>query len=136
MQWKNILRWIAVIPSMIGGLVLGAIAINILSSIQRWFMGAGAESGWAQLTFWFFSSLAGGALAIYWGTKVAPSHRKIVALILGVLIVIFSVIAFLLARVYSADEGWFWPLISSVAMVIGAGYMVYQIQENKEEFEL
>jgi len=74
---------LGVLPAGIGGLFVGGIAVNLFFWLQSWFIGIGENSGWAQINYYIFSSVASSILAVYWGTRVAPSGKKIVALVLG-----------------------------------------------------
>src|SRR3989344_3860336 len=131
--WKIILRWIAVLPSAIGGLLVGSGEANIFGQLQRWFLGASSDGGWSKIIYWVVSSFCAGVLAVYWGAKVAPAHRKIVGTIIFSLVLIFAVLGFIFS-IY--ENGWFWPLLSSTAMTFGAGYVMHQIYEEGEDFNI
>lgn len=128
MNWKKILRWVAVVPASIGGLLLGSMVVNIFSAFQRWFIGASSDGGYFKIIYWLFSSFAGGALAVYWGAKVAPSHHKVASAFIAVLVLIVAVLGFL----FGSYEEFFWPLLSAIALVLGAGYMMYQVYQDQK----
>jgi LytS/YehU family sensor histidine kinase len=132
---KNILRWLAVIPSFVGGLLLGPLMVNIFFWISNWMVGLSNESGYAQITYWIISSIFGGLLSIYWGVKTAPSNRKVVAIILEILVVIIAVLAFL-GGLYTKENGVIWPLLSALALIGGSSYSLYQYYEDGENYKL
>ncbi len=111
------------------------VVMTILGRLQVWFTGMDSDGGLGKIMLWGVASLAGGALCVYWGTKTAPSHRKVIgAIITGLVIIIAFVL--LIVNIYYSDYGWFWPLISSLAMMFGAGYVMHQIYEEGENFDL
>lgn len=125
---KIILRWLAVLPSAIIGLFIGSIVTNIWFQFQAWLIGNGPEGGFAKIGFWVVSSVFGGMLSVYWAARVAPTHRREVAVIITLLVVLFAIISFRL----SYGEGWFWPLLSSTALICGAGYSILIIDEREK----
>ena len=134
MNWKNILRWISVLPATVGGLLVGSITVGLLNIIQAWFIGASSDSGFIKIgqTLSFF---AGGVLAVYWGSKVAPMYRKITSMVLFGLILIASVSVFFLI-IKSQEFSYFWFFVKQIAFVFGAGYVVHQVYEEGEDFNL
>lgn len=133
--YKKALRWIGILPAMIGGLIVGAFLVNLFSVIQIWLMGADSESGIANILRWAVSSFAGGSLSIYWAVKMAPSSHKIVGAVTTGIILICSVFLFIISVTYGSG-GWFWPLIGSISLASGAGYVMHQIYEEGENFKL
>ena len=130
MTYKKILRWIAVIPSAVGGLFVGPIGINLLAQLQSWLIGGNADGGYVKITFWVISSAIGGALAVYWASKVAPSHHKIVSAVIAGLVLLVATIGFL----FSSEDNFVWPLLGSLAMIFGSGYQMHKVYEDEENF--
>jgi len=126
---KNALRWIAVLPVAIAGIFAGTLAMNILSAINRWYVGASSDSGWARITFFLVAPAAGAALAVYWGSVVAPKGRKIVAMIIGALIVILNTLGVIGALASLNSDIW-WIVAGGVASIIAAGCVVYYFFEE------
>jgi hypothetical protein len=134
-QLKNIARWIAVVPVAVAGIFVGTIAMNIFFFIQRWFLGASSEGGWAQITFFMVAPAAGAALAVYWGAIVAPKARKVVSMIIGALVVILNTVNVIMAFAFGNPDAW-WTIASGVASVIAAGFIVYQFFTEGDDFRL
>lgn len=76
----KVLRWIAVLP--------GAITISIIVALvayysQRFF--SDDSSMYSKYVIPFSSCFAGSITSNIWGSRIAPSHQKIVSLILLIL---------------------------------------------------
>lgn len=95
--------------------------------------GLSSESGYDKVIYWVASPFFGSLLSIYWGVKIAPSNKKIVAIILEVLVIIISVMFFLLS-LYVKKDGIVWPLLSTLSFISGASYFLYQYYENGENY--
>lgn len=132
---KLTFRWLAVLPSAIGGLFIGGIAVNLLFMLQSWFVGVGQDSGWARINYYVFSSAASSVLAVYWGTRVAPKGKKVVALVLGGLMIVVSTLG-VTGAVLTQQPDLFWSIVSSLSSAVAAGYVVYQVFTEGEDFNL
>lgn len=132
---KNIGRWIAVIPAALAGIFVGTIAVNIFSLVQRWFLGASSHGGWAQITFFIVAPAAGAALAVYWGSIVAPKGRKIIAMIIGALVIVLNTVDVIMAFALQNPDAW-WTIASGIASVIAAGCIVYQFFTEGDDYRL
>lgn len=131
---KTVGRWIGVIPVAILGLFLGGIISNILFDIQAWFSGASPDSGMAMINHWILSSAISSGAAVYFGARVAPSNRKIVAMVLGALMVAGATVTVIYA--ISKGQNVIWYCLSAIAAVIAAGVVIYWFFENGEDFTL
>lgn len=132
---KNIGRWIAVLPAALAGIFVGTIAVNIFSLVQRWFLGISSDGGWAQIIFFIVAPAAGAALAVYWGSVVAPKGRKIVAMIIGTLVIILNTISVITTFALQKPDAW-WTIASGIASVIAAGWIVYQFFTEGDDYRL
>ncbi len=132
---KNIARWIAIIPAAIAGIFVGTITINIFSFFQRWFTGANSNGGWAQITFFIVAPAAGAALAVYWGTIVAPKAKEVVSMIIGALVIILNTISVVIAFTLKDPDAW-WIIASGFSSMIAAGFIVYQFFTEGDDFRL
>jgi peptidoglycan/LPS O-acetylase OafA/YrhL len=134
MNWKNILRWIGVMPAAIGGILVGAITTSLLLTIQLWLMGSISNSGFVKIAG-VVAYFAGGSLAVYWGSKTAPSHQKIVSAILTVILAIVSVIVFIFS-IGNDNFNFFWEILRYGGFIFGAGYITHQFYKKGEGFKL
>jgi hypothetical protein len=129
---KTVGRWVAVLPAAVVGLFVGSIVSNIFFMLQRFFIGGSPDSFWADFNYYIFSAGIAGAAAVYFGCLTAPSHRKIVGLVLGALVVILSTINILISAGYEIEDP-IWNILSAIATAIGAGYVVYYFFEEDKE---
>lgn len=129
------IRWVAVLPTAAVGLFLGSIFSNIFFTIQGWFLGIEPDSGFGKINFWIISSAIGSGACVYFGSKVAPSHRKIVSMVLGVLIVSFYAIG-LFSSIFTAEDQIVWKTLSAVAAIFTAGVVVYNFFEQGDDFDI
>lgn len=127
-------RWLAVIPVAIIGFVLGGIVSNIFFVIQGWFIGISPDSGFGKINFWIISSAISAGASVYFGSKIAPSHRKIVSMILAALIVGISVLS-IMGAVNSGDDV-VWSILASIAAIFAAGFVVYNFFEQGDDFSI
>ena len=119
----NYLKWIAVLPTFVGGIVVGILGANLFFFFQSWWLGVGADSGWAFLHNYVFASAIGSVLGVYWGTKIAPSHTKVVAFVLGALLVVVYVSDVIMGFVLSNPDAT-GSVVRAVVSVIAGGYVV------------
>ncbi len=132
---KIILRWLAVIPVGIIGLFLGMIVVNIFALFGAWYTGDNLESsGYYKIMYNAISPFIGGVLAVYWSAKVAPTHKKIVATVMAAIILIIDVISTMYS-ISAKENSLFWVIITGLAIAIGAGYMMYYVYENEDDFK-
>lgn len=131
---KKTLRWIAFPFSYIGGILVGAIIVLIITRINIWWIGGTTDGMWYKSSYWIFSPLVSGYLGIFWGAKTAPSNRKIVSLVLLIISVILAVLMFLGYLI--KDEGWVWPLLGAIALCIGSGIITYNFFEKGDDFTM
>lgn len=132
---KTTLRWLAFLPAAIAGLFVGGIAANLFFWVQNWFIGIEQDSGWAKINYYVLSSAVSSILAVYWGTRVAPSGRKVVALVLGGLMVALSTLG-ATGAIMSQQPDLFWSILSSASSAIAAGYVVYKVFTEGDDFSL
>lgn len=132
---KNIARWIAVIPAALAGILVGTIAINIFSLIQRWWLGASGDGAWASFTIFIFAPAVGAALAVYWGVTVAPKAKKVVSMIIGALVIILHTVNVVMAFSFQNPDAW-WMFVGGIASIIAAGYVVYYFFTKENDNKL
>ena len=135
MNWKIILRWLALLPVLIGGFFVAVIIAWIFAGIQSWYVGDNPDSGYRKIFDFIIAPALGGSFSVYWTLKVAPSHRKIVAMIAAALILLLAVVIFF-SGFYQEEISVIWYFLSSIAMSIGAGYVMYQYFEQGDDFNL
>jgi lipid-A-disaccharide synthase-like uncharacterized protein len=130
---KNIGRWLAILPVATLSYILAGIIVNLFFMIQQWFMGVGSDSGLAKINYWIFSSIGSSVAAVYFGSIIAPGYRRIVALVLGALVV--SVSCFGLLGAFFVDGSLtIWMVLSAVSAVIAAGYVVHYFYEEAQQY--
>lgn len=96
-------------------------------------MGIPTDSGLAKIHYYVFSSVASSFFAVYLGTRVAPSGRKVVVLVLGGFMVVISTFA-IIGNIMSEEQNLFWMVISFTSNVIAAGYVVYKVFTEGDDF--
>lgn len=126
---KNFARWIGVLPIAVAGLFLGGFIANIFFSIQGWFIGVDPNSGWAKINYWVLSFGISAAACVYFGSLVAPKHHKIVALVLGAIVVGLSTLTILFA--FNNSENFTWKILSAISSIIAGGMVVHHFYEEK-----
>lgn len=119
----TILRWIIVFPaSLIVAVAIGLIVGVFYSLFQE-------EGFWRSL---FGHTIAGGLtgyMVVWLGAKIAPSHKKIVAYILGVFAIAYSGMALygvLLQRDY-------WGLWQMFVLIVAVGFTLYEISKDNND---
>lgn len=128
----NVGRWIAVLPVAIAGLFLGSIISNIFFAVQRFFVGGSPDSFWVDVNYWILSAGIASAAAVYFACRTAPSHRKIVSLVIGAILVALATIS-VMSSIYEA-ENIAWTIASAIASMFGGGVVIYTFFEEGEEF--
>lgn len=125
-------RWLGVLPAAIASLFLAGIVSNLFFTFQGWFIGVGPDSGYGKIYYWIFSSAVSAAACVYFGSRVAPSHRKIVSMALAVFIVGLSTLTIVTLSIDSSDL--IWKILSSLSSIVAAGYVVYSFFEKGDDF--
>jgi hypothetical protein len=128
----KICRWIGILPTAILSMVIATGLTNLIFGIQRWFVGASPDSGFAKISYWILSSLISAGAFVYFGSKMAPQNRKVVSFILASLIIAISGI-----NVFTAfyTEDTIWKILASISSVFAAGYIVHGFYEDGEDFD-
>ena len=124
----NWLRWILVPVACILALLLVHLALAILFWLQEKFMGMG-EDAWFGLIYNHIvtGGLTGYATVII-GCLVAPSHRKVVCLAVGGILVMICGLTLLVVLA----KHQYWEAADTVATVIGVGVAIYTIFEEEQ----
>lgn len=131
---KILVLWLAVIPTAALGFILGALVANILFKFQGWFIGVNPGSGFEKINDWIISSAIGAGACVYFGSKMAPSHRKIVSMSLSAVIV--SVCTLTIISAISTNKDVIWSIFGSLAAVLTSGSIVYGFFEEGDDFTL
>ena len=122
------LRWI-LLPF---GCVLAMLLVHLLARIFFWLQGRMlglGDGAWLQLvTDYVISGGLTGYATVQVGSMIAPSHRKIVSLVVGGLVVMLSGLSI---SVMLARHQW-WNAVDVLATVIGAGIAIYSTFEAEE----
>jgi hypothetical protein len=100
--------------------------------LVSWYVvGLDAESFLLRLPTELLSNFGLGATGVYAGSRVAPSHKRLVAWALTGLVVLFS--GFLLfPAVFTAE--W-WAILAAVALALGAGHCLRVVTTATERAE-
>lgn len=129
---KTLLKWGAVLPTAAFSYILAGVIANIFFTLQQLFLGANPESLWASINYYIVSSAISAAASVYFGSRMAPSHRKIVSMVLAALVVVISTVAVVLQVFYA--EHLVWTILAATASAIAAGVVVYSFFEEGEDF--
>jgi hypothetical protein len=123
---KNVLRWVVCLP---GAAIAAWLAWVVVSVIGRW-----AASGYVDpdgfLMKAYYTLINHGVLGaafVYFGARIAPSHRKVVAIVLAVIAVLFMALSTYFAF---AQENW-WAFAACIATAVGSGAVVYSIASGE-----
>jgi len=110
------LRWIAVLPgAFIAGLV-SATAIKYVFEFSWYMAGQNPNSPIGQLTSTVFVNGMGAAAIVYLGCRIAPSHQRAVAAVLGGLVVLVMATG----TMQEIDQGRWWRVLGGISAVVGA----------------
>ena len=129
----NILRWIVIFPGALLGAWLTWIIFDfVLKLTTHMFLLYQYEpESFYSRTIAFITDIIShgvlGAMFVYLGAKIAPTHRKVVAYVLAglsFLIVGFSLYPAIIIRDMLAIGG-------AIAVVISVGVVAYEIHHNK-----
>lgn len=112
---KSILRWIAFFPAAV---IAGFLAFNIVWYIQSFTTWIVVGSGPVVEIYFirFFSYLCQGLATVYVACYVAPSFKKIVAVVTGAMVLVLSGASMFYA-ITAPDYLW---IVDSIAMDLGA----------------
>lgn len=120
--WKTILLWIAVLPAAILGMILAYGLWRIIHYISAAARFVDTDS-WINIVFTdIMSNSIAGAAFVYIGSRVAPTDRKIVAIVLtGLLLVVSGSSLFIvnfMTRDYASNLGIICGNIGSIICCI------------------
>lgn len=112
---KSILRWIAFLPAAV---IAGFLVYNIIWYIQSFMTWMFVGSGTVVEIYFvrFFSYLCQGLSTVYVACYVAPSYKKIVAVVTGVMVLVFAG-ASLFYAITVPEYLW---IVDSIALTMGA----------------
>lgn len=121
-----LLRWIAFLPVAFASAWLAWIVMNVLG---RWSLTfAGVEAGsFFDLVFQTTTAHAvmGGVFVVI-GTKIAPTHRRVVIFILAGIAVLLSGASVFAGAVV---QDW-WAMAGAVSTAVGAGGALYAVHHD------
>lgn len=125
---KSFLRWIVFLPAAV---IAGFLVYNIvwyMQSFTTWvFVGSGPV---ADIYFIrFFSYLCQGLATVYIACYVAPAFKKKVAVVSGILVLVFSGVSMFYAFTIP-DYLW---IVDSIAMSLGAIGIAISIYNEQTE---
>jgi hypothetical protein len=122
----DILRWIAFLPGATLGSWIAWMLINILGRFSLGYVGLGSDSFLGQFYFNTAGHVAMGAAFVYIGSKIAPSHRKVVSYVLAGLGLVLG--GFMLFPAIMIGRGW--AIWGAVCVVLGIGAVLYYIHQD------
>lgn len=117
------LRWFGVLPIAIVGGILAGWLVTLVNALTMDFSGFNSASLLGRLYKDAVGSGVLGAATIYFGAKVAPSHKTTTALALAGLVLVLS--GFLLFPAV-LQQDW-WAVYGAVFIVVAAGAMAWSI---------
>ena len=117
------LRWIALLPGSVICAWAACLVLNILGRFSMSYVYVEADSLLAQFYFNTAGSAAMGVAFVYFGTQIAPSHRRATAFVLASIGLVF-VGASILAGIMVSNG---WAIWSAVCTGVGAGAILYSI---------
>lgn len=128
LNFKSILRWAFVLPASFGAALLSNLIVLLGEAL-------GSISGNASPLFWIQLVNSGlcGYYFVYGGTKTAPAHRPIVAIVLAVVYGIWE--AFVVStsiRVGDKDPSYplWWFIITTIVAIAAAIVASVKLQEE------
>jgi len=124
------LRWLLVPFTSLAAMVLVSVLARLFFWFQARMTGLG-EGAWIELIE--DNIIAGGLTGfgtVYFSCMVAPSHRKIVSLVVGGLVVMLSALALVMVL---GKERW-WDAANVVATIVGTGIAIHSIYEDQENY--
>jgi curved DNA-binding protein CbpA len=120
--WKQILRWIAVLPGAAAGATVALSILNLIAYFPP-------EDGLAKLFAPIFANGAWGWTFIFSAAYIAPRAKITVAIIFAAI----CLSAFTLAALVNVrDQNW-WHLLSNVALLTGSIIAAVSITKGEED---
>ncbi|MDD4135850.1 MAG: hypothetical protein PHN66_02140 [Candidatus Shapirobacteria bacterium] len=122
---KNILRWIAVLPSSIIGMIIVFALWKIINNLTGAMMANYIDpNSWMSiLLIEVMSNMVAGVVFVSIGYKVAPNNQKITALILTILFTLIGSYSFFIvnfiSKEYFSNIGIISGIFGSVICYIG-----------------
>jgi hypothetical protein len=109
--------------SIIIALVIGAISGVLISLVQ-------VGGFWGKFLGFTSGSVSMGYFVVWVGVKIVPTHKKIVAFLIGVFAIAYSGMA-LYGNLYMRNFWGIWEMVVVIAVV---GYQLYVISTNNTDF--
>ncbi len=126
-------RWMAILPAAALSMVAATFLTNMMLTFQLAYIGATPDSWFALIQTWVVGPALSAGAFVYFGSKTAPSNRKIVSLILGAILVIMVTVGVI--STISIDGEILKMILTAIASIIAGGYIVYSFFENGDEFD-
>ncbi|MCI0447807.1 hypothetical protein L0152_31910 [bacterium] len=127
--FKSILRWLLILPAAFGT----SLVSNVVSTI---FYYLASLFGHAEPEFWIqlINSGLAGYYFVYGGTKTAPTHRPVVAIVLTVLYGIWE--AFVVSASFRIGDDpsyplW-WFIVTTIVAIVAAIGACIKLQEQSD----
>jgi hypothetical protein len=114
----KILRWVLVPPAAVAGSLLAMFLYGLITMIGNWGFGMDSDAPFNRLYQLALSGFAGGYAAVWAGAFTAPTHRKVTAITITVVVLMVCG-----AGVFAAilRKNW-WSIYQAVFIVVGAIY--------------
>jgi hypothetical protein len=122
----NWIRWPLVPIASAVTLVMVTALAKIFFFLQGSFLGLGAEAWLMRLWENIFGPGIAGFATVYVGVQVSPYGQKVVAIVIGSVMMMIGGIGFLS---YLSSGDW-WSLTNVIATVAGVGLSIYATFEN------
>jgi hypothetical protein len=87
------------------------------------------DNFWGKLVFFTISSCTTGYLVVWIGVKIAPSHKKLVAYILGIFAIAYSG----MALYGNLILGEYWSIWQMFVIIVTVGYVLYSIGTDEDD---
>src|SRR6266545_852075 len=117
----NALRWLAVLPAALGGAIavdLGLVLVNLILTAK----GDPGNPRWVQ----FVGSLFFGYFFVKIGTKVAPSHRRAVAITLCVLFLVLGLGIVAMSLATPTSDPFAWIVLCIVTGILSSCFAAFR----------
>ena len=132
---SNILLWLAVIPSIIWGFIVGVTISSLFFFIQRLFIWANTDGLLYLIQHFLLAPTAGAILGVYWWIKVAPKNSKIITIIIGILVISIYILDWITAISYNIPYLW-WKIIWDICSIIWIYHITSQFYKKWKNFYL
>ena len=126
-KFKIAVRWIAVLPGAVLGFFISYALIKLFNLLSNWFAEVSPDSPFASFTDNVILAGFAGFIFVYFGCKIAPNHKKIVAYCLTGLIILFCGMGLSIA----ISDGIFWNIVGDIFPGVGAIIALYQINSGE-----